>query len=76
MKKNLINRKTYKAIKKYDHQQMEEFCTRIYINGYKDGIKEGINLEDIETAIDEVKGIGPIKKARLIQEIKKMRGGI
>ena len=33
----LINRVMYKNIKKYDHQQMEEFLTDIYKNGYQDG---------------------------------------
>ena len=27
-------REVYKTVKKYDHQQFNEFCTRIYINGF------------------------------------------
>mgnify|MGYP000788324800 FL=1 len=58
----LINRVMYKNIKKYDHQQMEEFLTDIYKNGYQDGRESvpGIELEDVKTALRGTKGIGPV----------------
>ena len=33
----LINRTRYKDIKRYDHQQMEDFLTEVYKNGFIDG---------------------------------------
>ena len=30
-------REVYKTVKKYDHQQFDEFCTRVYTNGFNDG---------------------------------------
>ena len=36
-KKYVTTRTVYKAVKKYDHQQFDEFCTRVYMNGYEDG---------------------------------------
>lgn len=39
MKKYVTTRKVYKAVKKYDHQQFDDFCTRVYMNGYEDGKK-------------------------------------
>lgn len=32
--KYMINRTKYKDIKRYDHQQMEDFLTDVYKNGY------------------------------------------
>lgn len=54
----LINRVMYKNIKKYDHQQMEEFLTDVYKNGYQDGRESvpGIELEDVKTALRGTKG--------------------
>lgn len=48
--KYLINRTMYKDIKKFDHQQMENFLTDVYKSGY----------QDVEVALQEVKGIGPV----------------
>lgn len=39
MEKNLLNRKLYKAIKKYDRQEMETFVKTVYSEGFKDGVK-------------------------------------
>lgn len=36
-KRYLVNRAVYKAVKKYDHQQFENFCTDIYKSGWEDG---------------------------------------
>lgn len=33
--KYMINRTKYKDIKRYDHQQMEDFLTDVYKNGYR-----------------------------------------
>ncbi len=34
-------REVYKTVKKYDHQQFDAFCTRVYTNGFNDGKKSG-----------------------------------
>ena len=36
-KRYLVNRAVYKAVKKYDHQQFENFCADIYKSGWEDG---------------------------------------
>lgn len=38
MKRYMVNRKVYKEIKRYDHQQMEAFISKIYEEAYKDGM--------------------------------------
>lgn len=61
MKKYVTTRKVYKAVKKYDHQQFDDFCTRVYMNGYEDGKKAvpGVDVEEILKAVSDVKGVGP-----------------
>lgn len=58
-------REVYKTVKKYDHQQFDEFCTRIYANGFNDGKKsvtekpvKTITDEQLMEVIGEVKGVG------------------
>lgn len=67
----LINRVVYKNIKKYDHQQMEEFLTDVYKNGYQDGRASvpGIELEDVKTALRGTKGIGPVVWQRITERL-------
>lgn len=59
--KYVTTRTVYKAVKKYDHQQFDEFCTRVYMNGYKDGKEAvpGVDVEEILKAVSDVKGVGP-----------------
>lgn len=73
----MINRTRYKDIKRYDHQQMEDFLTDVYKNGFKDGEESvtGVELQDVEAALKDVKGIGPVVweriKARLAELFRK-----
>lgn len=63
----LINRVMYKNIKKYDHQQMEEFLTDVYKNGRES--VPGIELEDVKTALRGTKGIGPVVWQRITERL-------
>lgn len=69
--KYMINRTKYKDIKRYDHQQMEEFLTDVYKNGYQDGRESvsGIELEDVKTALRGTKGIGPVVWQRITERL-------
>lgn len=60
-KKYVTTRTVYKVVKKYDHQQFDEFCTRVYMNGYEDGKKAvpGVDIEEMLKAVSNVKGVGP-----------------
>ncbi len=65
----VITRDIYKAVKKYDRQQFQEFCTNIYGYGFEDGRASvpGVDVKSIYDAIAATKGIGPKK----LEEIKK-----
>lgn len=77
--KYMINRTKYKDIKRYDHKQMEDFLTDVYKNGYADGKESvpGVELQDVEKALQDVKGIGPVVwnriKERLAELFRKER---
>ena len=60
-KSYILNREKYKAIKKYDHQQLEDFCGSIYESGYKNGYTNGCDTAAASSLSLEVKGIGPKK---------------
>lgn len=72
--KYLINRTMYKDIKKYDHQQMENFLTNVYKNGYADGKESvnGVELKDVEAALKDVKGIGPVAWNRIKERLAEL----
>ena len=79
VKKYVTNRTVYKAVKKYDHQQFDEFCTRVYMNGYKDGKKDvpGVDIEDMLKAVSNVKGVGPALAGKIrtaVNELFRERG--
>ncbi len=69
----VLNRKQYKAIKKYDHQQMNDWATSIYKSGYTDAMqkfnKESISLEDVEKAISSISGIGEKRKQAIMKAL-------
>lgn len=76
MEKQILNRKVYKDIKKYDRQQMESFTRSIYETGFTDGYKEGAKTSqeiDLKTKIVQVmqrtKGVGDKTIAKVIETI-------
>lgn len=70
----LINRTRYKDIKRYDHQQMEDFLTEVYKNGFIDGEASvtGVELQDVEKALQDVKGIGPVVWNRINERLAEL----
>lgn len=67
----LVNRSTYKAVKKYDHQQFESFCTNVYMHGWEDGRTsvKAVGTSEIEEAIRSVKGIGEVRIGKIMEAI-------
>lgn len=74
--KNLISRDKYKEIKRMDHTSMSEFYTKVWQEGFDNGVKAGndkreaaVTPEDIREVIKEVKGIGEIKLRTIMERI-------
>lgn len=68
----LITQARYKAIKAFDHKQMEQFCSDIYKSGYEDGRESvpGVDIEAIMKAIKNTEGIGAKKLADIRTSIE------
>ena len=56
-----ITRTIYKDVKKYDRQQFNAFCEKLYGFGFEDGRSAvpGMDIQDVYAALDQVRGIGP-----------------
>lgn len=79
MAKNLITREQYKNIKRMDRVQMSDFYTRVWQDGFNDGIKQGkknraaaVKPDDIEKVIASLKGIGEVKLKAIMQQVYKL----
>lgn len=74
--KNLISRDKYKEIKRMDHTSMSEFYTKVWQEGFDNGVKAGndkreaaVTPEDIREVIKDVKGIGETKIKAIMEQI-------
>lgn len=74
--KNMISREKYKEIKRMDHVSMSEFYTKVWQEGFDNGVKAGndkrkaaVTPEDIREVIKEVKGIGEVKLKAIMEQI-------
>nr|DAU95682.1 MAG TPA: DNA excision repair protein [Caudoviricetes sp.] len=74
--KNLISRDKYKEIKRMDHTSMSEFYTKVWQEGFDNGVKAGndkreaaVTPEDIREVIKNVKGIGETKIKAIMEQI-------
>ena len=73
MKAFNLNRKVYKDLKKKDHQQMNDFMTAVYKQGFDEGLKSAsINYEVLKEVLLSVKGIGLVKADTVINKLKEM----
>lgn len=70
-RKYMTTRVQYKAAKSYDHGQFDAFCTNIYAEGFKEGVKsvQGADVTDVMERIKTVKGIGEKRLAQIEQAI-------
>lgn len=71
----MINRKTYKAVKKMDRQEMEAFLADIYHQGFQDGVEAGDNADfkiKLVEVLKKTKGIGPKLFDRIMATVKEM----
>lgn len=74
--KNLISRDKYKEIKRMDHTSMSEFYTKVWQEGFDNGVKAGndnreaaVTPEDIREVIKDIKGIGEVKLKAIMEQI-------
>ena len=81
-KQQLINRAKYKDIKRYDHNQMEQFARSLYESGFNDGVKQAMaETESGKKQMDfgllmekllAIKGIGAVKAEQIVNVVKEV----
>jgi len=75
VEKKLINRKTYKKVKKMDRQEMETFLARIYHQGYQDGVEDGNKAGfkiQLVKVLENTKGVGPKTFDKIMETVKEV----
>lgn len=73
MRKLELTRKVYKDIKKKDHQQMNDYMTALYKQGFDDGLTSAsIDYDVLKKVLLEVKGIGAVKAEAVINRLKEL----
>lgn len=73
MRKLELTRKMYKDIKKKDHQQMNDYMTALYKQGFDDGLASAtIDYDVLKKVLLEVKGIGVVKADAVINRLKEL----
>lgn len=75
-------RTKYKDIKRYDHNQMEQFARSLYESGLKDGAAKAIaKTESSKKQMDfdlltekllSIKGIGAVKAEQIVSVVKEV----
>lgn len=81
-KQQLINRTKYKDIKRYDHNQMEQFARSLYESGLKDGAaqvmaktessKKQMDFDLLTEKLLSIKGIGTVKAEQIVSVVKEV----
>jgi len=81
-KQQLVNRAKYKEIKRYDHNQMEQFARSLYESGLKDGAaqamaktessKKQMDFDLLKEQLLLVKGIGAVKAEQIVSVVKEV----
>ena len=74
---SFLTREKYKAVKKFDRQEMEVFCASLYNSGYKDGRESvpGVDVNKIYEVVSQTKGIGPKRLEEIRANIEAALGG-
>lgn len=71
VKEYVCNRNLYKKIKKFDHKEMDEFLTKVYMEGWNNALKEVEHIgespkEKLEKVLERTKGVGPKLKSAIL----------
>lgn len=53
-----LSRETYKKIKSFNREQMQQFITEIYKDAEESNTESSIDLDELRSRIGEIKGIG------------------
>ncbi|MBU5424987.1 hypothetical protein KQI41_01075 [Tissierella pigra] len=72
---NLLNKTTYKAVKRMNRQEMKEHFEEIYKLGFRDGSEVGDKTDfriKLSKVLNKTKGVGIILHDRIMENAKEM----
>lgn len=69
-----LNREKYKAIKKYDHKQMEDFCAIVYESGVRAGYKAGCEAAAEAASGELTEKLRKIAIEEVLQAVAQVKG--
>lgn len=70
-----INRDEYKAIKRYNREELEMFIASIYQSAFRDGAEAGIKADfkiKLIPLLEQTKGVGKATKTKILNTLKEM----
>ena len=71
-KKQLINRNTYRLIKRMDHSQLSEYITNVYLKGYEAGRKAAtpeLLMRTFREVLLSIDSIGPTRADAIMKKL-------
>ena len=71
-KKQLLNRTTYKRIKNMDREQLSDYVTKVYLNGYEAGRKAAtpdLLLRTFREVLLSIDSIGPARADAIMKKL-------
>ncbi len=67
----MLDRATYKKIKSMTREEMQIFLTNYYQNAVKDAERTAVNLENLRSALSEIKGVWEKRLDEIMTVIQK-----
>lgn len=69
----VINRKEYERIKRYDHNQMNNYVKSIYKSGFEDGkaAVPGVDMQQVSDILKSIKGVGEKRAVDIVKALEK-----
>ena len=71
-KKQLLNRTTYRRVKQMDREQLSDYVTKVYMNGYEAGRKAAtpdLLLRTFREVLLSIDSIGPTRADAIMKKL-------
>ena len=71
-KQQLLSRATYRVVKNMDREQLSDYVTRVYLNGYEAGRKAAtpdLLLRTFREVLLSIEGIGPTRADAIMKKL-------
>lgn len=66
----VLDRETYRSIKKMDRSRLEKTLQEVYVSGKEDSESKSIDFDELKSAIGQIKGIGVARLNEIMNVIQ------